>query len=225
MSEINKLQNAEGAEETENTKNELNQESSIDETSTETSKPLTEDNTVSEEVTIDTENSETEPPQITEETQETSKTKNEKKSSEDDEVINEIEESNAEDAEDEGNKDRHTIEVKEYDSMSLEALAIEFEKLLEKEKVQAIKSHVNNINDTFKTKLQAIIDEKKEEFINDGGNEIDFYYSSPIQKRFKESYVEVSSFLNLVSKTFPLQSTLSDKITPPGFSLSITLLK
>lgn len=105
-----------------------------------------------------------------------------------DQVINEIEESNAEDAEDEGNKDRHTIEVKAYDTMSLEALAIELEKLVEKEKVQAIKSHVDTINSEFKTKFQALIDEKKEEFLSEGGNEIDFYYSSPVQKRFKEAY-------------------------------------
>ncbi|MFV9551483.1 DUF349 domain-containing protein [Algibacter sp. PT7-4] len=105
-----------------------------------------------------------------------------------DEIINEIDESNAEDAEDEGNKERHTIEVKAYDTMSLEALAIELEKLIEKEKVQAIKSHVDNINTEFKTKFQALIDEKKEDFINNGGNEIDFYYASPVQKRYKEAY-------------------------------------
>ncbi|WP_303317490.1 DUF349 domain-containing protein [Flavivirga abyssicola] len=113
-----------------------------------------------------------------------------------DKVINEIEESNAEDAEDEGNKERHTIEVKAYDTMSLEALAIELEKLLKNEKVQAIKSHVDNINNEFKTKFQALIDEKKEEFLNDGGNEIDFYYSSPVQKRFKEAYKEYRKRLN-----------------------------
>ncbi|TGV04567.1 DUF349 domain-containing protein [Flavivirga rizhaonensis] len=113
-----------------------------------------------------------------------------------DKVINEIEESNAEDAEDEGNKERHTIEVKAYDTMSLEALAIELEKLLKNEKVQAIKSHVDNINNEFKTKFQALIDEKKEDFLNDGGNEIDFYYSSPVQKRFKEAYKEYRKRLN-----------------------------
>ncbi|GAA3613223.1 DUF349 domain-containing protein [Flavivirga amylovorans] len=113
-----------------------------------------------------------------------------------DEVINEIEESNAEDAEDEGNKERHTIEVKAYDTMSLEALAIELEKLLKNEKVQAIKAHVDNINNEFKTKFQSLIDEKKEEFLNDGGNEIDFYYSSPVQKRFKEAYREYRKRLN-----------------------------
>ncbi len=113
-----------------------------------------------------------------------------------DEVINEIEESNAEDAEDEGNKDRHKIEVKDYESMSLESLTIEFEKLLKHEKVQAIKFHIDSINNEFKRKFQALLDEKKEEFINDGGNEIDFYYSSPIQKRFKTAYKDYRKKLN-----------------------------
>lgn len=214
MSEINKLQNAEGAEETNNTSNELNQGNSIKETSTEKDSLKTEDISISEQVSVDTETSEVEIPQITKKPQEKAKIEDEKTVSEDDEVINEIEESNAEDAEDEGNKDRHTIEVKEYDNMSLEALAIELEKLLKNEKIQAIKSHVNNINETFKTKLQAIIDEKKEDFINDGGNEIDFYYSSPVQKRYKESYRDYRKKLNDHYKGLEknLKQNLADKL-------------
>ncbi|WP_298556205.1 DUF349 domain-containing protein [uncultured Algibacter sp.] len=133
---------------------------------------------------------------------------------EQDEVINEIEDSNAEDAEDEGNKDRHTIEVKEYDTMSLEALAIELEKLIEKEKVQAIKSHVDNINSEFKTKFQALIDEKKEDFINDGGNIIDFYYSSPVQKRYKEAYRQYRKKVNEHYQSLEknLKQNLADKL-------------
>ncbi|WP_346882032.1 DUF349 domain-containing protein [uncultured Algibacter sp.] len=118
------------------------------------------------------------------------------KTDNEDDVINEIDDSNAEDAEDEGNKDRHKIEVKEYDSMSLEALAIELEKLVKNEKIQAIKSPVDNINSAFKTKFQALVDEKKEDFLNDGGNEIDFYYASPVQKRYKEAYKEYRKKLN-----------------------------
>ncbi|MCF7561653.1 DUF349 domain-containing protein [Sabulilitoribacter multivorans] len=131
-----------------------------------------------------------------------------------DEVLNEIEESNAEDAEDEGNKDRHKIEIKEYDSMSLEALTIELERLIKNEKVQAIKTHVNSINSEFKTKFQALLDEKKEDFLNDGGNEIDFYYSSPIQKRFKEAYKEYRKKLNDHYKSLEknLKQNLADKL-------------
>tara|TARA_R110001583_G_scaffold7896_2_gene38590 strand:+ start:26 stop:2068 length:2043 start_codon:yes stop_codon:yes gene_type:complete len=214
MSEINKLQNAEGAEETNDTTNELNQDNSIKETLTEKDSLKTEDQSISEEVSVDTENSEVETPQITKEPQEKAKPEDEKIASEDNDGINEIEESNAEDAEDEGHKDRHTIEVKEYDTMSLEALAIELEKLLKNEKIQAIKSHINSINETFKTKLQALIDEKKEQFINDGGNEIDFYYSSPVQKRFKASYRDYRKKLNDHYKGLEknLKQNLADKL-------------
>ena len=133
---------------------------------------------------------------------------------EQDKVLNEIEESNAEDAEDEGNKDRHKIVVKEYDTMSLESLAIELEKLLKNEKVQAIKSHVDKINAEFKTKFQALLDEKKEDFLNDGGNEIDFYYSSPIQKRFKEAYRAYRKKVNDHYKSLEknLKQNLADKL-------------
>ncbi|MBU2951424.1 DUF349 domain-containing protein [Tamlana agarivorans] len=131
-----------------------------------------------------------------------------------DELLNEIDESNAEDAEDEGNKDRHKIEVKEYDSMSLEALAIELERLLETEKIQAIRSHVNSINTEFKLKLQSIIDEKKEDFLNDGGNEIDFYYASPVQKRFKDAYKVYRTKLNNHYQSLEknLKQNLEDKL-------------
>lgn len=133
---------------------------------------------------------------------------------ENDDLINEIEESNAEDAEDEGNKDRHKIEVKAYDTMSLEALTIELEKLVNTEKVQAIKSHVNSINSEFKTKFQALLDEKKEDFLNEGGNEIDFYYASPIQKRFKDAYNQFRKKLNdhFQSLEKNLKQNLSDKL-------------
>ncbi|WP_191860235.1 DUF349 domain-containing protein [Hanstruepera ponticola] len=125
-------------------------------------------------------------------------------------VLNEIEESNAEDAEDEGNKDRHRIEHKEYDKMSLEALTEELEKLVKSEKVQAIKSHVENIRSEFKSKFHSLLEEKKEEFLNDGGNEIDFYYSSPIQKQFKEIYKEYRSNLNAHYKN--IERNLKDNL-------------
>ncbi|XMO86835.1 DUF349 domain-containing protein [Algibacter sp. AS12] len=165
------------------------------------STPLT-DNT-SEEATSDA-------PEVEEQTSEPEKNDGE----DHDEVLNEIEDSNAEDAEDEGNKDRHTIEVKAYDTMSLEALAIELEKLIENEKVQAIKSHVDSINSEFKTKFEALVEEKKEDFINDGGNEIDFYYSSPVQKRFKEAYRQYRKKVNDHYKSLEknLKQNLADKL-------------
>ncbi|QDO93968.1 DUF349 domain-containing protein [Formosa sediminum] len=129
-------------------------------------------------------------------------------------VFEEIEASNAEDAEDEGNNDRHTIPFKEYDTMSLEALVIELEKLVSSEKVQAIKEHVDGIKNEFNSKFNTLIDEKKEEFLNDGGNEIDFYYSSPIQKRFKDAYKEYRGKLHAHYKNIEnnLKSNLDNRL-------------
>ncbi len=113
-----------------------------------------------------------------------------------DDLQNEIDDSNAEDAEDEGNKDRHTIEIKEYDKMSLEQLTAELEKLVKNEKIQAIKQHVEGIKKEFDSQFNDLLEEKKADFLSDGGNEIDFYFTSPIQKQFKNIYKEYRNKLH-----------------------------
>jgi hypothetical protein len=115
---------------------------------------------------------------------------------EDDALINEIDDANAEDAEDEGNSERHTIEEKDYHSMSLDELVLELEKLVKTEKVQAIKSHVEGIKNEFNTKFNTLLEEKKEEFLAQGGNVIDFHYSNPLKRNFNDSFKEYRSKLN-----------------------------
>jgi len=107
-----------------------------------------------------------------------------------DDIVDEIEESNAEDGEDDGVKDRHDIELKDYHSMSMEDIVSELNRLVKHEKVQAIKSHVDQIKKEFGDKFSHLLEEKKEEFLHDGGNEVDFYYSSPLKKRFNDIYKE-----------------------------------
>ncbi|GAB1858442.1 DUF349 domain-containing protein [Flavobacteriaceae bacterium MHTCC 0001] len=143
-----------------------------------------------------------------------SATPNSEETTNDDDGLNEIDASNAEDAEDEGNKERHTIEIKSYDKMSLEALAIELEKLVKNEKAQAIRNHVDNIKSEFNSKFNALLDEKKADFINNGGNEIDFYYSTPVQKRFKNAYKDYRSKLNAHYKNIEqnLKQNLQQKL-------------
>jgi hypothetical protein len=98
--------------------------------------------------------------------------------------VEEIEESNAEDAEDEENAERYTLEAKDYHAMSMEQLSIELEQLVANHKVQNIKTQVEDIKSEFNSKFDALLDEKKEEFLSEGGNEIDFHYSSPVKKQF-----------------------------------------
>lgn len=208
MSETDNLPKAEGEKELKQDLNEsVENTEALEEKDPNENLTSSEETQTSEEPTIAKE----EPTEVEAQPSETSEDKNE---TNEDEVIDEIEASNAEDAEDEGNKDRHTIAEKEYDTMSLEALAIELEKLLKNEKVQAIRSHVDKINRSFKAKFQELIDEKKAEFINDGGHEIDFYYSSPVHKRFKQAYRDYRNKLNDHYKSLEkdLQQNLADKL-------------
>jgi len=108
----------------------------------------------------------------------------------DDAVLEEIEESNAEDAEDQDNHQRHVIPILDYDAMSMENLTGEFQKLVKNEKIQAIKKHVDGIKHEFDLKFQELIEHKKEEFVANGGNEIDFHYNSVTKKQFNEVYAE-----------------------------------
>lgn len=102
----------------------------------------------------------------------------------------EVDEAVAEDSEDESAGERHTIEKKDYHAMSKEALVDELEKLLKKEKVQAIKEHVEEIKTEFNAKFDEELEEKKEEFLHEGGNIIDFHYSTPLKKHFNSLYFD-----------------------------------
>ncbi len=102
----------------------------------------------------------------------------------------EVDEAVAEDSEDESAGERHGIEKKDYHAMSKEALVDELEKLLKKEKVQAIKEHVDEIRAEFNAKFDEEVEEKKEEFLHEGGNIIDFHYSTPLKKRFNSIYFD-----------------------------------
>ncbi|TXN35143.1 DUF349 domain-containing protein [Flagellimonas hymeniacidonis] len=105
-------------------------------------------------------------------------------------VIEEIEESNAEDAEDVDNEKRHHIPMLDYHSMSIENLVGELQRLVKNEKIQAINKHVSSIKYEFDQKFQEFLEHKKEEFVANGGNEIDFRYNSVAKRQFNEVFGE-----------------------------------
>ncbi|HSM64636.1 MAG TPA: DUF349 domain-containing protein, partial [Gillisia sp.] len=92
--------------------------------------------------------------------------------------------------EDETTTERHGIEKKDFHSMTKEALVTELERLIKSEKIQAIKEHVEEIKAEFNAKFDEELEEKKEEFLADGGNIIDFHYSTPIKKEFNSIYFD-----------------------------------
>ena len=97
--------------------------------------------------------------------------------------------SNAEESEDETLKERHDIPMLEYDTLSLEALVDELEKLVTNEKVMSVKDHVEEIKKSFLAKYYHLLEEKKEEFLaeNTDPNE-DFQYHSPTKSKFDKYY-------------------------------------
>ncbi|ETN96096.1 protein of unknown function [Zhouia amylolytica] len=128
----------------------------------------------------------------------------------DDEAIDEIDKSNAEDAEDEDNQQRHSIPMPDYHALSMEKLVAELQELINNHKIQAIKNHVDGIKYEFELKHQEELEQRKEDFINDGGNEIDFSFTSPTKKKYDELYSEYRAKRNAYYKN--LEQTLKGNL-------------
>ncbi|MCB0461473.1 MAG: DUF349 domain-containing protein [Flavobacteriaceae bacterium] len=131
-----------------------------------------------------------------------------------DDPLDEIDASNAEDAEDSDNSERHELTEKDYHAMSMEDLVNELESLVNTRKIQVIREHVDMIRSEFNAKFSELLEEKKEEFLADGGNSIDFRFSNPIKSKFNEVYKTYRSkqkayYKNLESS---LQANLSKRL-------------
>ncbi len=201
MSEQDNLQEAEGTIEntTVNTDNNVVRTEKITTTPDETSQEIEGKNTESAEKTIDNKQETTTIP---------------------DKALQEIEDENAEDAEDQENAVRHEIEEKNYHTMDMDNLVEELSILLKNNPVQTINKQVNLIKTEFDAKFSEFIDTKKEEFLAEGGNIIDFRYHSTTQNNFKNSYAEFRSKRNKYYKgleqnlksNLEVRNTIIDKI-------------
>ena len=131
-----------------------------------------------------------------------------------DDVLGEIDENKAEDAEDTDNQHRHTIPILDYHSMSMENLVGELQRLVRNEKVQAIKKHVDGIKSEFDLKFQDFIEQKKEDFVASGGNEVDFRYNSVTKRQFNEVYSDYREKRNQYYKNLEkdLKSNLNKRL-------------
>ena len=197
MSKQDNLQEADGNEEINIT--ELNSESETSENQNDAQEDAVEEvNEVENEIEASDDSANEE--SVTEDEEPVAE-KSDAKQTKADNHVDEIDEANAEDAEDEDNTDRHNLEDKDYHAMSMEKLTEEFEWLLKNKKIQTIKSHVDEIKSEFNSKFSEILEEKKEEFLADGGNEIDFYYSSPLKKQFNSLFKDYRNNLNAYYKT------------------------
>ena len=75
-----------------------------------------------------------------------------------------------------------------YEAMSLSGLTKELKELLQTEKTQAIKKQVDAIRYEFDKKYDALVEEKKEEFIADGGELYNFSYEIPVYREFYTAF-------------------------------------
>ena len=163
MSEKDNLQEADGTKQ--------NDDQNLEEAST---------NSTSEESVQEDQNLEVETNENSAETEEIP-TKIEESSSED--GIEEIDASNAKDAENEEEPVDQTLEKKDYQAMTMEDMVDEIESLLKLDKIQSVKSHVESIKREFNKKFSTLLEAKKQEFLDAGGNSIDFHFDFPLKKR------------------------------------------
>ncbi len=104
-------------------------------------------------------------------------------------ALSEIEASNAEEHEDETLKGRHEIPMRDYETLSMEVLVEELQKLVTNEKVMSIRDHVEEIKKAFLSKYNHFIEEKREEFLADNPNTTEeFEYHLPLKNKFDQFY-------------------------------------
>src|SRR5690554_450325 len=94
-------------------------------------------------------------------------------------------------SDDEDNEDeKQEKSQKDYSDFSKKQLIAELKQLLKEEKIQDIKDDVEEIRSEFNSKFNEELAQKKEEFLADGGNIIDFHYSTPLRKEFNSVYFD-----------------------------------
>ncbi|KDN54619.1 DUF349 domain-containing protein [Flavobacterium seoulense] len=126
-------------------------------------------------------------------------------------ALNEIEASNAEENEDETLKERHEIPMLDYDTLSMEVLVNELQKLVSNEKVMSIKDHVEEIKKAFLSKYNHFIEEKKEEFHAENPESTEeFQYHFPLKSKFDQVYTLYKDNKNTHFKS--LQNNLKNNL-------------
>ena len=123
-------------------------------------------------------------------------------------VVESIEEKVAADAERDEEKE---VAIKiNYDELSMEVLVEELQKLIKNEPIQRIKSNVDSLKKAFDSKFSTLLAEKKAAFLKEGGESIDFHFSSPVKVEFNSI---ISDYKTKRNKYYAdLESQLKDNL-------------
>ncbi|MGV0946149.1 DUF349 domain-containing protein [Empedobacter falsenii] len=92
------------------------------------------------------------------------------------------------------------ISFKDYETFSFDVLINEAKNLLSKYDVQEIREHFNQIRDAFKAKLEEDEATKKETFLSEGGDELDFKYETSFRAKFNAVYNDFKNQLAVFHK-------------------------
>jgi len=104
-------------------------------------------------------------------------------------AITAIENENAAENEDETLKERHEIPMLDYESLSMEEIIDELEKLNAIENIMSVKDHVEEIKNSFLAKYYHFLEEKKEEFnAENPESKEEFNYHFPLKSIFDQLY-------------------------------------
>ncbi|QOD61925.1 DUF349 domain-containing protein [Polaribacter haliotis] len=121
--------------------------------------------------------------ELTNEVEESTENGIQEKEEETNEAVDEIEKSVAEEAENSDSKEEEAPKV-DYSKANLEELVVALKRVISGNPVHKIKSQVDAIKNAFNQKFGALLAEKKEAFLAEGGNSIDFQFSSPIKSEY-----------------------------------------
>ncbi|GEQ85859.1 hypothetical protein ULMS_13670 [Patiriisocius marinistellae] len=101
---------------------------------------------------------------------------------------NEVDEEEIETSDDINETDEIEIPEVDYSELSMPNLTEALNNLVTKYPVQKIKDPVDEIKNEFNNQFQELLKTKKEEFLAEGGNIIDFHYESSEKKAFNEAF-------------------------------------
>ena len=131
------------------------------------------------------------------------------------EAIDAIAETNAAESEDETLKGSHDIPMLDYDTLPMEDLVAELEKLVVVEKVMSVKEHVEHLKTAFLSKYHHFIDEKKQEFHAENPETTEeFHYHLPLKAKFDQLYNQFRDKRNAHFKSLQtnLQANLENRL-------------
>ncbi|MGJ8667731.1 MAG: DUF349 domain-containing protein [Patiriisocius sp.] len=126
---------------------------------------------------------------------------------------NDEDEEEVETSDDINENDDIEIPETDYSELSMPKLTAALEELVSRYPVQKIKDQTDEIKNEFNNQFQELLNTKKEEFLAEGGNIIDFYYESKEKKAFNEAYSDYrkkkNSYYNNLKKE--LESNLATR--------------